>query len=386
MPHGGPTIDVPPTLGDATGRGIEAKELVQTYFIETDLPNVVFAAYRPTRVIFDGNVWTRPDGALRSDITLGKGSAYTVVSSRLQVTPKILRSQGDIGAVFDDFARNDSTIDLEPFLRLPDSTTERTLELAANLRTPGESTYDTILAYQAWLAANTEYDLDAPVPAPGADAVDDYLFESRRGFCEQIASTLAVMLRSQGVPTRLASGYIPGERDRVSGVWKVRASDAHSWVEVWFPQTGWEAFDPTAQVPLAGDTSNGTVGGDLVGAAVSSIRSHAVELSLLGIMALVGWAGIQLFRRALRNRRRGRWGVLQDRFSALTPDLSAGAPLQTNPGIARRLGEELDDEIGPTTVAEALDRAAFDARWTDNDDAFEQIRNAVSTLERKARK
>ena len=386
VPHGGPTIDVPPTLGDATGGGIEAKELVQTYFIETDLPNVVFAAYRPTRVIFDGNVWTRPDGALRSDITLGKGSAYTVVSSRLQVTPQILRSQGDIGAVFDEFARNDSTIDLEPFLRLPHSTTERTLELAANLRTPGESTYDTILAYQAWLAANTEYDLDAPVPAPGADAVDDYLFESRRGFCEQIASTLAVMLRSQGVPTRLASGYIPGERDRVSGVWKVRASDAHSWVEVWFPQTGWEAFDPTAQVPLAGDTSNGTVGGDLVGAAVSSIRSHAVELSLLGLVALVGWAGFQLFRRALRNRRRGRWGVLQDRFSALTPDLSAGAPPHTNPGIARRLGDELEDEVGPTTVAEALDRAAFDARWTDNDDAFEQIRSAVSTLERKARK
>ena len=55
------------------------------------------------------------------------------------------------------------------------------------------------------------------------DAVDDFLFESRRGFCEQIASALAVMLRTQGVPARLATGYVPGERDRVAGVWKVRA-------------------------------------------------------------------------------------------------------------------------------------------------------------------
>ena len=87
------------------------------------------------------------------------------------------------------------------------------------------------------------------MPAEGVDAVDDFLFVSQRGFCEQIASALTVMLRSQGVPARLATGYLPGERDRVSGVWKVRASDAHAWVEVWFPETGWEAFDPTASVP-----------------------------------------------------------------------------------------------------------------------------------------
>ncbi|RLE17806.1 MAG: hypothetical protein DRJ50_13650, partial [Actinobacteria bacterium] len=373
----GPTIAVPPTIGDALGSGIESNELVQTFFIEADLPNVVFAAYRPTQVVFDGTVWTRPDGALRSDVTLTDGSAYTVISQRLQVTPEILRRQGDIAIIFDEFRQIDSTNVLEPFLAIPDSTTDRTIELAEQLRTPGESTYDTILAYQSWLSANTVYDLNAPVPAAGADAVDDYLFESRRGFCEQIASTLAIMLRSQGVPTRLATGYIPGERDRVSGVWKVRASDAHSWVEVWFPETGWEAFDPTAKVPLAGDAGDGTVGGDLLGAMMTSAASHPLELGMAGLIVMISWSSTRAIRTLQQRRRRGRWGLLQDRFSALDPTST------TNPEVAESLVERFSDPTDPRTVASALDRAAFDPTWVDDDGSFEAVAGAVSTLERR---
>jgi len=376
IPRSGPTINVPPTLGDVAAPDVESSELIQTYFIEADLPNVVFAAYRPEQVVFDSTVWTRPDGALRSDVTLTEGSVYTVVSERLQVTPEILRAQGDVGAFFDEFRQVDSSNVIEPFLAIPNSTTARTVELAEQLRTPGGSTYDTILAYQEWLSANTVYDLNAPIPAPGADAVDDYLFESRRGFCEQIASTLAVMLRSQGVPTRLATGYISGERDRVSGVWKVRASDAHSWVEVWFPQTGWEAFDPTASVPLAGDAGNGTVGGDLFGAALTSVASHPVEIGLAGLIAMISWSAVRVLRTLQRRRRRGRWGILQDRFSALSPNST------TNPMVASHLIEHLDDPFDPVAVAEALDRAAFDPTWIDDDKAFESVAGRVATLER----
>ena len=376
-PRTGPTIIVPPTLGDVTASEVESKELVQTYFIEADLPNVVFAAYRPAQLVFDGSVWTRPDGALRSDVTLTKGSVYTAVSDRLQVTPEILRAQGDIGTIFEEFRNLDSANVLEPFLAVPNSTTVRTFELAEQLRTPGESTYNTIQAYQTWLSANTVYDLNAPVPAQGADAVDDYLFESRRGFCEQIASTLAVMLRSQGVPTRLATGYISGERDRISGVWKVKASDAHSWVEVWFPQTGWEAFDPTASVPLAGDAGNGTVGGDLFGATLTSVTSHPTEIGLATLIAMISWSAVRALRMMQRRRRRGRWGLLQDRFSALSPDAT------TNPEVADYLIRHLDDRGDAPAVAEELDRAAFDPTWIDEDQAFETVAGRVATLERR---
>ncbi len=91
-----------------------------------------------------------------------------------------------------------------------------------------------------------------PLPA-GADAVDQFLFVDHRGFCEQIATSLTVMLRSLGVPARVVAGYAPGLRNPFTGLYEVRASDAHLWTEVWFPGIGWQSFDPTAVVPLAGD-------------------------------------------------------------------------------------------------------------------------------------
>lgn len=385
----GPIIDVPPSLGDVSGRSVPTEELIQTYYVEAGLPNVVFAAARPTQVIFDGSLWIRPDGAMRSDVTLAPDSIYTVISERVAVTADMLRAQGDLGTFFSGFHTTASGWQIDPFLALPDSTTQRTIDLAASLRAPGESTYDTILRYEQWLSANTEYDLDAPVPADGADAVDDFLFRSRRGFCEQIASSLAIMLRSQGVPTRLVTGFIPGERDRVSGVWKVRERDAHAWVEVWFPKTGWQAFDPTAAVPLAGDVDAGTVGGDLVGAAASSIASHRVELGLLALAATIAWLGVRALASLHRRRDRGRWGLLQDRFAALGRPVLAGsitndaAMVMTNPRRAGLIDGPEDDLAA--SVAATLDRAAFDPAWVDDDELYELTRQAVAMLERDAR-
>ena len=390
QPRNGPVIDVKPTIGDAIGSTIPSKELVQTYFVEQDLPNVVFAAQRPVQVIFDGSLWTRPDGALRSDVTLTAGSVYTVVSERLQVDAEILRAQGDVGEFFAGFIEMSGDEQIQPFLELPDSTTQRTIDLATSLRTPGESTYDTILAYEAWLGANTEYDLDAPVPADGADAVDDFLFESRLGFCEQIASTLTIMLRSQGVPARLATGYVPGERDRVSGVWNVRGTDAHAWVEVWFPQTGWQPFDPTAEVPLAADAGGDTIGGDLIAATVSSIGSHRGQIMLAALAVGLVILAIRLIALARYRRRRGRWGLLQDRFTRLSgptvlPGPGPGRTVRaTNPQIAASIIDD-DGRAAAQAVADELDRAAFDPTWFDDDERFEQTRSAVATLERSTR-
>jgi transglutaminase-like putative cysteine protease len=375
----GPTITVAPTLGDAAADDVATEQFVQTYFVETDLPNVVFAAARPTEVIFDGAVWTRPDGALRSDVTLAPGSVYTVVSERAQVTAEMLRAQGDLGEFFGRFAGQPGAEELDAFLEVPASTTARTIELATRLRQ--DTTYDTILAYERWLAANTSYDLDAPVPPPGADAVDDFLFESRLGYCEQIASTLAVMLRSQGVPARLATGYVPGERDRVSGVWKVLASDAHAWVEVWFPRTGWQAFDPTAGVPLAGDAEVGTVGGDLLGAVGTTVTEHRGLLAVLAVAVGGAWALVAAALRWRERRRRGRWGVLQDRFDLLTEPEERTDRGLTNPERA----SHLEPRDVATAVAETLDRAAFDPGWIDDDETYERTRAAVATLERHPR-
>ncbi|MEP4648671.1 MAG: transglutaminase-like domain-containing protein, partial [Ilumatobacter sp.] len=247
----------------------------------------------------------------------------------------------------------------------------------ADLRVPG-STYDTILAYQAWMGLNTLYDLNAPVP--DGDAVDDFLFGSQRGFCEQIASSLVVMLRSQGVPARLATGYVPGTRDRISGVFEVKASDAHAWVEVWFPETGWEAFDPTAEVPLAGDADRSTVGADAAGAILDGALSHPVEVG--GVILVLGAAAaaVRGVGELRRRRRRGPWGLLHDRFMQLAP----GAV--TAPAAATRLMAVLGpDTFGPHEVADTLDRVAFDPDHTPTSDDRRRVAADIASLERELR-
>ena len=85
-------------------------------------------------------------------------------------------------------------------------------------------------------------------PALGRHAVDEFLFETRRGFCEHYASSFAVLMRSAGIPARVVTGYQGGERNALGDYYVVRQSDAHAWVEVWLDAQGWRRVDPTGAV------------------------------------------------------------------------------------------------------------------------------------------
>jgi len=373
----GPDHSIAPATGDVRSRATD--DFIQTFYAQVDLPNIVFAANRPQRVLLDAPLWARPDGALRADVVLPAGSAYTVVSQRSRATAAGLRADGDV-TLFGSPA---------PYVQLPDSTTQRTRDLAATLATGQANTYDVILSIQAWLAANITYSLDAPVPPEGTDAVDQFLFQSRQGFCEQIATATAIMLRTLGIPARVATGYVPGERDRVAGVWVSRASDAHAWVEVRFPSFGWVAFDPTASVPLAGEAGRTTVGGDLLRALSGGVTSHIGWV----LLAVLGGAGalvaFRLGRRWVHHHRRGRWGVLQDRFVAAA--LQRGAPSTAANRVLAAVFRAPPDTPTPTTtdaadraitVAEELDRAAFSDGWSDDDATYRRVLATVRELER----
>jgi hypothetical protein len=93
------------------------------------------------------------------------------------------------------------------------------------------------------------------------------------------------MARTLGIPARVATGYVPGERDRVTEEWVVRASDAHAWVEVWFPGLGWQGFDPTAEVPLSGESTP------------SPLDWRLVVLASAGLLVLLGGAAVVIRRR-----------------------------------------------------------------------------------------
>jgi len=80
------------------------------------------------------------------------------------------------------------------------------------------------------------------------DPIDQFLFETRRGFCEHYAGSFALLMRLAGVPSRVVIGYQGGEKNPHAEHWVVRQSDAHAWTEVWLPELGWWRVDPTAAV------------------------------------------------------------------------------------------------------------------------------------------
>lgn len=88
-------------------------------------------------------------------------------------------------------------------------------------------------------------------PPLGVHGVDDFLFTTRRGFCEHYASAFVFLMRAAGVPARVVTGYLGGEVNPVDGHLVVRQSDAHAWAEVWLPNAGWVQVDPTASVAPA---------------------------------------------------------------------------------------------------------------------------------------
>ena len=122
--------------------------------------------------------------------------------------------------------------------------------------------YDRAKAIETYLRNSITYNESIPSPPPGVDTVEWFLFEIRQGYCTYYASAMISMLRSMGIPARMAAGFAEGEYDPTIGEYVVRERDAHTWVEVYFPGYGWVPFEPTsAQAPLdrEGDLSSNPV-------------------------------------------------------------------------------------------------------------------------------
>jgi protein-glutamine gamma-glutamyltransferase len=135
------------------------------------------------------------------------------------------------------------------YLQLPKSIDPRIAELAKQVTARGKNAFDKAFLIQGFLSGNRfTYTLDVSGDS-GADPLARFLFTTRAGHCEYFASAMAIMLRTLGIPSREVNGFLPGEYNDMAGDYIVRGSDAHSWVEVYFPEAGWVTFDPT---PAAG--------------------------------------------------------------------------------------------------------------------------------------
>jgi protein-glutamine gamma-glutamyltransferase len=138
----------------------------------------------------------------------------------------------------------------EPYLQLPIDIDLRISALARTATEGRSNPYEKASALEAFLKTRYAYTLSLR-GNPGKDPLAHFLFETRAGHCEYFASSMTVMLRTLGIPAREVNGFLPGEFNDLGGDYIVRASDAHSWVEAYFPGSGWIAFDPTPDAPVA---------------------------------------------------------------------------------------------------------------------------------------
>src|SRR4029077_16256678 len=117
--------------------------------------------------------------------------------------------------------------------------------------------------------------------ASGPDPLSDFLFNVRTGHCEYFATAMTVLLRTHGIAARVVNGFLPGEYNETAGAYTVRQSDAHSWVEVYFPETrAWVTFDPTPSAGRAAPTHTGLA---------ASFGKYAEAFELIWFQYVVGY-------------------------------------------------------------------------------------------------
>ena len=256
---------------------------LQTFYVANPTANLVFHAESASELWFPaGKIYVAGDGTIVSPLGLGTGSVYTVDSQINRATPAQLRADDSPYSLPLDVALRE--------VQLPHAY-PRVLALAQTVTTKDASTYDKVQSLIHWIGTHTRYSENIPPLPPGADTVDEFLFGNRVGFCEQISTSLAVMLRSLGIPAREAVGYVPGGFNPITDLYQVHASDAHAWVQVWFPGYGWQDFDPTAAVPLNPPSPGATALHD-VGSALRRVPPVPVAAAVVAaglVVVLVRW-------------------------------------------------------------------------------------------------
>ncbi len=262
-----------------TTEGLE-RLTTQTFFIEPIDTPVLFVA--PRVVALQGAlpfVARDREGALMTRWHPQERITYRAYSDTVEVPPDVLRADAL------NITRAATMPAASPsgrYLQVPDGLDPRVGALAREVinNRGAVNRYDAAHAVEAHLRGSYRYTLE--MRAGGTDPLTDFLFRVRAGHCEYFSTAMAIMLRSQGIATRVVNGFQIGEYNEAADAYTVRQSDAHSWVEVYFPMSdSWVSFDPT---PAAG-----RLGGAAAGGARTQLNKYAEALELLWIQYVVAY-------------------------------------------------------------------------------------------------
>ena len=211
----------------------------QQFFLEPLNTSVIFAAPRAIWVSGPDRVKRDDSHSLWTDNHAFHRFRYQVLSDTTLPQANALRT---------DQAVTYSAEIRRRYLQLPPQLDVNIAKLAKEIAGDAATNYDVAARLVEHLQNAYRYSLDLHVVEQG-DPLSDFLFNTRAGHCEYFASALTIMLRTRGIPARLVNGFQMGEYSQRDDVYVVRQSDAHSWVEAYFPSHGWVTFDPT---PAAG--------------------------------------------------------------------------------------------------------------------------------------
>ncbi|WP_137286814.1 transglutaminaseTgpA domain-containing protein [Halorussus salinisoli] len=223
-----------PYTGPIEGEGIRGREVEYRVTLRqpaTALPSV----WRANSVSQTGSdsLSVTDQRAFVTEDPVPAGTTYSGVSHLPARDPAVLRTAG----------RNYPAEIERRYTALPEETDRRVGQFTDGLTSDAGSPYESAKRIEAWLESNKNYSLNVSEPA-GDDVASQFIFDMEKGYCEYFATSMVTMLRSQDVPARYVVGYSTGQSVGTN-TYRVRAMNAHAWVEAYFPDVGWVRFDPT---------------------------------------------------------------------------------------------------------------------------------------------
>lgn len=272
---------------ERTARTGKVRTVRQVIYLDTATPDGLPCLPYVRSVVSAGSKlkWSpRPDYTVQCSSNQ-RSIEYEAVSEAPDVSPATLRAASDS---YETVMRK-----ADLFVLTNQALEPRTVALARQITANAGTTYDKVVMTRDWfLKGDYVYSTEVP-PLNRYRAVDEFICEVKTGHCQLFASAMTLMLRSQGIPSRVVKGYRGGDWSPQDGAYFVTNSMAHLWVEVYFPDVGWAPFDPSPPAPSP------FVGGfDQFAAAVSR---YTLNARFLWYRNVVGYRGRMLNWEAFRN-------------------------------------------------------------------------------------
>lgn len=224
-------------------RGEEIRQIIE---VAQDLNTVLFASSRLVQLGFPGTVFAEDgEGAILLPQILRKGTRYEALARTRFVNGHPV-------------AAGAPPADPSPYLQLPPDFAPEIAELAHRVAGNGNDPLEKATRLEEHLRTQYQYTLETVFSSQGVTPLKQFLFETRRGHCEYFASAMTVMLRAEGIPARLVTGFSATNLNPLTGFREVRALDGHAWVEAHIAGHGWVSFEPTAfyELPREHETSS----------------------------------------------------------------------------------------------------------------------------------